>query len=230
MRFMDAKPDGRAIVYAHIQADPLVARAADLLADATTTPARPRPRRHERRVDRRGRLAGDVPDAVRRRRARAGRPGTRPVRGDPRRLARGRRPRGADPVASSAGRSSRRSTERLLAERTAPVRRERRILFDGRPAEIHPYDVTVEARAAPPRPGTASGARGDQGGRPPPARRRAAWCRGRGDGAASSGWSCSTRGARARSASSGSAARWRSRASSSSRWRGSTGWRAARAG
>ena len=37
MRFQDAKPDGRAVVYAHIQADPLVARAADLLADATTT-------------------------------------------------------------------------------------------------------------------------------------------------------------------------------------------------
>jgi hypothetical protein len=35
-------------------------------------------------------------------------------------------------------------TERLLAIRTGPVRRERRILFDGRPAEIHPYDVTVE--------------------------------------------------------------------------------------
>ena len=34
MRFADAKPDGRAIVYAHIQADPLVARAADLLAAA----------------------------------------------------------------------------------------------------------------------------------------------------------------------------------------------------
>jgi hypothetical protein len=32
MRFGDARPDGRAIVYAGIQADPLVARAADLLA------------------------------------------------------------------------------------------------------------------------------------------------------------------------------------------------------
>ena len=34
----------------------------------------------------------------------------------------------------------------LLARRagTAPVRRERRILFDGVRAEIHPYDVTVE--------------------------------------------------------------------------------------
>ena len=36
MRFQDARPDGRAVVYAHIQADPLVARAADLLVDATT--------------------------------------------------------------------------------------------------------------------------------------------------------------------------------------------------
>ena len=37
MRFMEARPDGRAVVYAHIQSDPLVARAADLLAAATTT-------------------------------------------------------------------------------------------------------------------------------------------------------------------------------------------------
>ena len=36
MRFMDARPDGRAVVYAHIQADPLVLRAAELLAAATT--------------------------------------------------------------------------------------------------------------------------------------------------------------------------------------------------
>jgi hypothetical protein len=37
-------------------------------------------------------------------------------------------------------------TERLLARRVgdAAVRRERRILFDGVTAEIHPYDVTVE--------------------------------------------------------------------------------------
>ena len=39
-------------------------------------------------------------------------------------------------------------TERLLAVRTSPVRRERRILFDGKPAEIHPYDVTVERDGA----------------------------------------------------------------------------------
>ncbi len=40
MRFADARPDGRAVVYAHIQADPLVAEAADLLADGVDRPAR----------------------------------------------------------------------------------------------------------------------------------------------------------------------------------------------
>ena len=41
-------------------------------------------------------------------------------------------------------------TERLLARRApeAAVRRERRILFDGVRAEIHPYDVTVERDGA----------------------------------------------------------------------------------
>ncbi len=34
MRFQDAARDGRAVVYAAIQADPLVARAAAALADA----------------------------------------------------------------------------------------------------------------------------------------------------------------------------------------------------
>jgi hypothetical protein len=38
----------------------------------------------------------------------------------------------------------------LLSRRVAPgdLRRERRILFDGVPAEIHPYDVTVEIAGA----------------------------------------------------------------------------------
>ena len=35
MRFQDAARDARAVVYAGIQADPLVARTATLLADAT---------------------------------------------------------------------------------------------------------------------------------------------------------------------------------------------------
>ena len=36
MRFQDAARDGRAVVYAGIQADPLVRRAASLLAAATS--------------------------------------------------------------------------------------------------------------------------------------------------------------------------------------------------
>jgi hypothetical protein len=41
-------------------------------------------------------------------------------------------------------------TARLLARRVGEpaIRRERRILFDGVPAEIHPYDVTVERPGA----------------------------------------------------------------------------------
>ncbi len=35
MRFQDAAPDARAVVYRHVQADPLVARVATLLAGAT---------------------------------------------------------------------------------------------------------------------------------------------------------------------------------------------------
>ena len=35
MRFQDAARDGRAVVYAGIQADPLVAKVADLLVEAT---------------------------------------------------------------------------------------------------------------------------------------------------------------------------------------------------
>jgi hypothetical protein len=46
-------------------------------------------------------------------------------------------------------------TAQLLAARTGsaapdgPVRRERRVLFDGVAAEIHPYDVTLESDARP---------------------------------------------------------------------------------
>src|SRR5919107_2032726 len=54
-------------------------------------------------------------------------------------------------------------TEQLLASRTGPVRRERRVLFDGRPAEIHPYDVTVEADGAPEAWDCKWGARGIKG-------------------------------------------------------------------
>ena len=143
MHFADARPDGRAVVYAHIQADPLVAEAAGLLAEASTTqrllaravmngvstepatwramfpslfgPAAPGPGDAER----------DRSDAILDVSLRVA-------------------DRGEQARSQFRGAIVEALTERLLAARTGPIRRERRILFDGRPAEIHPYDVTVE--------------------------------------------------------------------------------------
>jgi hypothetical protein len=147
MRFADARPDGRAVVYAAIQGNPLVSQAADLLAGATPTqrllaravmngestdpetwramfptlfgPAAPRP----------GDAARDRSEAV---------------------LAASLRvaERGEEVRSQFRGAIVEALAERLLAARTGPVRRERRILFDGVPSEIHPYDVTVEREAA----------------------------------------------------------------------------------
>lgn len=148
MRFADARPDGRAVVYAHIQAEPLVARASELLADASSV------QRLLARAVMNG--ASVEPDTWRAMfpalfGARA------PLPGDPARdrseailavslevAARGEQVR-----SQFRGAIVEALTERLLAARTGPVRRERRILFDGRPAEIHPYDVTIEADARP---------------------------------------------------------------------------------
>src|SRR6266567_4335045 len=105
MRFQDASPDARAVVYAGIQADPLVAGAAAdrarseaILAAAVSVA--------ERGEQVRSQVRGAIVEAL---------------------------------------------TERLARRRFGPagpttgaVRRERRILFDGVRAEIHPYDVTVE--------------------------------------------------------------------------------------
>jgi hypothetical protein len=141
MRFQDAKPDGRAVVYAHIQADPLVARAADLLAQASTV------QRLLARACMNGESTG--PDTLFGPAA--------PAPGDPVRdrseaiLAASLEvaDRGEHTRSQFRGAIVEAVTERLLAARTGPVRRERRVLFDGRPAEIHPYDVTVEAEAQP---------------------------------------------------------------------------------
>ena len=107
MRFQDAADDARAVVYAGIQADPLVARAADLLADASPGSAPHRPGRDERRDERRGGVASDVPrlfaDAADRRRR------SRPIRGDPRACRWTSRAGASRSAASSAARSSRRS-------------------------------------------------------------------------------------------------------------------------
>ena len=147
MRFMDARPDGRAVVYAHIQADPLVLRCAGLLADATTT----------QRLLARAVMNGESLDPVTWRAMFPTLFGpAAPASGD---SVRDRSEavleaslqvadRGDQTRSQFRGAIVEALTERLLAARTGPVRRERRILFDGRPAEIHPYDVTVEREDA----------------------------------------------------------------------------------
>ena len=138
MRFADARPDGRAVVYAHIQADPLVTEAADLLAAATTV----------QRLLARAVMNGESTDAATWRAMfptlfgadEAAVAGSDAILDVSLRVA----DRGEQARSQYRGAIVEALTERLLAARTGPVRRERRILFDGRPAEIHPYDVTVE--------------------------------------------------------------------------------------
>jgi hypothetical protein len=148
MRFQDAKPDGRAVVYAHIQADPLVARVADLLVDATTT----------QRILARACMNGESLDPQTWRSMfptlfgpAAAAPGD-PVRERSEAILAASlevADRGEQARSQFRGAIVESLTERLVAARTGPVRRERRVLFDGRPAEIHPYDVTVEHEARP---------------------------------------------------------------------------------
>ena len=152
MRFQDAARDGRAIVYAAIQADPIVSRAAELLADAT--PAQ--------RLLARAVMNGETtdPDGWR---------ATFPTLFDPESgpAATGVEASAADSEAilevalavADRGDEIRNQirgaivealTARLLERRVgaAAVKRERRVLFDGVAAEIHPYDVTVEHEGA----------------------------------------------------------------------------------
>lgn len=144
MRFQDAARDARAVVYAGIQADPLVARAATLLVDAT----------HAERVLARAVMNGETVEPDRWRAmfptlfgsAAAG------DAGDPARseaileASLAVADRGEQVRSQVRGALVEELTAQLLARRTtaAAVHRERRILFDGVRAEIHPYDVTVE--------------------------------------------------------------------------------------
>jgi hypothetical protein len=146
MRFQDAARDGRAVVYAAIQAEPLVARAAELLAGANrgdlvlsravmngerTDPATWRQMFPT--------LFGDSVEPAARDRSEA-------ILSVALQVA----DRGEQVRSQVRGAIVEALTARLLAGRVpaAIVRRERRILFDGVPAEIHPYDVTVEAAGA----------------------------------------------------------------------------------
>jgi hypothetical protein len=142
VRFQDAARDGRAVVYAGIQADPLVARVADTLVDAT----------HPERVMARAVMNGESTDPtiwlamfptlfgpdvtdVDRRRAEAVLAAALEVA-----------ERGEQVRSQFRGAIVEALTARLLSRRAGEqaIRQERRILFDGVRAEIHPYDVTLE--------------------------------------------------------------------------------------
>jgi hypothetical protein len=146
MRFQDAARDARAVVYAGIQAEPSVAQAATLLADATSA----------ERVLARAVMNGESidPDAWRtmfptlfgadvpaadRDRAEALLS-----------VSLGVADRGEQVRSQVRGAIVEALAEVLLVRRVGAgaVRRERRILFDGVAAEIHPYDVTVERPGA----------------------------------------------------------------------------------
>ena len=141
MRFQDAVPDARAVTYARIQADPVVVQAAEALAGATTA----------ERLLARAVMNGETLDADGWRRA-------FPTLFDPRRpsddLAHAEGVLAASLAVAERGAGVRDQyrgavvealTVALLARRAGPaIRRERRILFDGVRADIHPYDVTVE--------------------------------------------------------------------------------------
>jgi hypothetical protein len=134
------------VVYAGIQADPLVARAAAALSDATGP----------QRVLARAVMNGESvdPDAWRAMfptlfGAHA-EPASRSASEAILEVSLAVADRGEQVRSQFRGAIVEALTARLLARRTGPdaVRRERRILFDGVPAEIHPYDVTVERDGA----------------------------------------------------------------------------------
>jgi len=150
MRFQDAARDARAVVYAGIQADPLVLRAAGLLAEATTAQRLlARAVMNGETTDAAGWRtmfptlfagdAGDAEDAAERGRSEAILEASLAVAD-----------RGEQVRSQVRGALIEEVTAVLLGRRAgaAAVRRERRILFDGVPAEIHPYDVTVERDGA----------------------------------------------------------------------------------
>ena len=146
MRFQDAVRDARAVVYAGIQSDPLVAEAARALADAT------RPQRVLARAVMNGETA--APEVWR---------SMFPSLFDRAEAARGEAEladssesilstslavaaRGDEARSQFRGAIVEALTVELLRRRVPvnSIRKERRVLFDRVAAEIHPYDVTVE--------------------------------------------------------------------------------------
>jgi len=146
MRFQDAAQDARAITYATIQAEPVVAEAGRLLADASGAQlVLARAVMNGETLDPGGwrtmfpTLFGEAVEDAERERSEAILVVSLAIadRGDQVR----NQLRGA--LVESV-------TAELLARRVGVegVSRERRILFDGVRAEIHPYDVTVERSGA----------------------------------------------------------------------------------
>jgi hypothetical protein len=145
MRFQDAALDARAVVYAGIQADPLVGRVAQLVLEGS-----PAERWFARAV-----MNGErtEPDGWRRMF-----PALFGSKADPALRAHAEAVLEASLQVANRGEAARSQyrgamveelTARLLAGRKGPVKRERRVLFDGVRAEIHPYDVTVESPEKP---------------------------------------------------------------------------------
>ena len=160
MRFQDAAQDARAVTYAAIQAEPVVAQAAGLLADASPTQrVLARAVMNGETLDPDGwrtmfpTLFGPAVESSARERSEAVLTVSLAIadRGDETR----NQLRGA--LVESL-------TAELLGRRigAAGVRRERRILFDGVRGEIHPYDVTVERSGAAEAYDCKWGARGDR--------------------------------------------------------------------
>ena len=146
MRFQDAVRDARAVTYAAIQAEPVIARAAGLLADATL----------DQRLLARAVMNGETLEAD----------GWRTMfptlfgpAVEPSALERSEAILAVSLAIADRGGQTRDQlrgalvealTVELLRRRVdaAEIRRERRIMFDGVRAEIHPYDVTVERSGA----------------------------------------------------------------------------------
>ena len=142
MRFQDAAQDARAVTYAAIQAEPVVAQAAGLLADASFA----------QRLLARAVMNGETLDADGWRAmfptlfGPAVEPSDRERSEAILTVALAIADRGDQTRNQLRGALVESLTVELLARRVGveDVRRERRVLFDGVRAEIHPYDVTVE--------------------------------------------------------------------------------------
>jgi hypothetical protein len=146
VRFQDAARDARAVTYEAIQREPVVAEAASLLADAN--PAQ--------RLLARAVMNGETLDPAGWRSMFPTLFGVGVDRSERDRseailtVSLAIADRGDQVRSQLRGALVESLTAELLARRApaAVVRRERRILFDGVRAEIHPYDVTVEHAGA----------------------------------------------------------------------------------